>query len=326
MNLLLIGGYKFVGRAVIETAQARGHSISAFNRGNIEPMPGVEAIRGDRDDPSALAGRRWDAVIDTSGYVPRHVESTAELLRDAVETYVFVSSTSVYAEQSPGNDETAPLSAWPAGADPAVYVREHYGPLKVLCEAAAEAALPGRAVMARAGFIVGPHDNIDRFNSWIVRAARDEPMLVPGAADAPLQMIDVHDLGDWLVSAAESRLHGPFNVTGPVEPMTVLDAARACIAGTGSAATPVVVPSSIARAAGLVPWEHIPFWNEPEDYGLMQANIARAVATGLRTRPLVDTVRDTYAWLKTSSEPRKIVCPPELERAALSAFERMRAG
>ena len=325
MDLLLIGGYKFVGRAVIEAAQGRGHSVSAFNRGSIEAMPGVEAILGDRDDPSALGGRRWDAVIDTSGYVPRHVKSTAELLRDAVETYVFVSSTAVYAQQLPGNDETAPLSVLPADADPGVYVREFYSPLKVLCEAAAEAALPGRAVMARAGFIVGPHDNIDRFNSWIVRAARNEPMLVPGAAGAPLQLIDVRDLGAWLVSAAESRLHGPFNVTGPIEPITVLDAARACIAGTGSAATAVVVPSNVARAAGVVPWEHVPFWNDPADYGLMQANIARAVASGLRTRPLVETVRDTYAWLKTSSEPRKIVCPPELERAALSAFERMQA-
>ena len=318
MDLLLLGGYRFVGRAIIAEAQARGHTVTTFNRGNLPPMAGVESIFGDRDDPAALRGRRWDAVVDTSGYVPRHVRAAAELLCDAIHRYVFVSSISVYAQKTPGVDESAPLSVLAPNVDPDVYLDERYGELKALCEAAAEAAMPGRTVAVRAGFIVGPYDNTDRFNSWIERAARNEPMLVPGAADAPLQLIDVRDLAAWIVSAAEQERIGPFNVTGPVEPMNVLEAARACIAGTASSASPVVVPSDVARAAGVVAWKHVPFWNDPEDYGLMLASIARAVATGLRTRPLVETVRDTYAWLRTTDHPRRVVFPAELERAAIA--------
>lgn len=319
MQLLLLGGYRFVGRAVIAEAQSRGYTVTAFNRGNLTPLPGVEQIAGNRDDPSALRGRSWDIVVDTSGYVPRHVRAAAEVLRDSIDRYVFVSSLSAYAQHTAGADESAPLAVLPADADPAVYANERYGELKAACEAAAADVLPGRAIAVRAGFIVGPYDNTDRFNSWIERAARDEPFLVPGAADAPEQMIDARDLAAWMLSAAEHTLSGPFNVTGPLEPITALDVARACIAGTGSRGVPVVVPSEVAIAAGIEPWKHIPFWLEPEDYGLMQASIARAVTTGLTTRPLAETVRDTYAWLQTIDRQRLITLPPELERAALAA-------
>jgi 2'-hydroxyisoflavone reductase len=261
-------------------------------------------------------------VVDTSGYIPRHVRATAELLRDAVERYVFVSSLSVYADPMPaGCDESAPRKALPAGAEAngTDLTGETYGARKALCEDVLDELMPGRNVAVRAGFIVGPYDNTDRFNSWIERAARNEAFLVPGDPHAPLQMIDVRDIAAWIVGAAEARLHGPYNVTGPVPPLTVLDVARACIAGTGSAAEPVVVPSAVAQAAGVVPWQHIPFWFEPEDGGIMQMNVDRALATGLALRPLVDTVRDTYAWLRTSDHERLLVCPPELERAAVAA-------
>lgn len=254
--------------------------------------------------------------------MPRHVRVAAELLRDSVERYVFVSSLSAYAAYPRGFDESQPVAAPTPGVDPDVYANERYGELKALCEAAADDVLPGRSIAVRAGFIVGPYDNTDRFNSWVERAARDEPLLVPGVADAPVQLIDVRDLAAWMLEAAERRLSGPYNVTGPLEPMTVLDMARACIAGTGSRGRPVVVPSEAARAAGLEPWTHVPFWSEPEDYGLMQTSIARAAATGLRTRPLADTVSDTYAWLRSSDHPRAIACPPERERAALVAAAR----
>ncbi len=322
MELLLLGGYRFLGHAVIAEAHSRGHSVTAFNRGSITPLDGVEQITGNRDDPSALRGRRWDAVIDTSGYVPRHIRAAAELLRDSIDRYIFVSSISVYPDETEVFEESAPLRVLPPGADPDVLVLDYYGELKALCEAAAEAAMPERSVAVRAGMIVGPYDFSDRFNSWIERAARDEPMLVPGDPDAPIQLIDVRDLAAWIVSAAEQGLSGPFNVTGPLEPLTVLDAARACIAGTGSQATPVVVPSQVARDAGVIAWEHVPFWLEPGDYAGMQASIDRAVATGLTTRPLVDTVRDTYAWLQTSTHKRRIDFPIELERAALRSVAR----
>ena len=319
MRLLLLGGYRFLGRAIVADAQARGHSVTAFNRGSIAPMPGVEQITGDRDDPSALPGGRWDAVIDTSGYVPRHVRAAAELLRDSIERYIFVSSISVYPDDTEVFEESAPLRVLPPDADPDVLVLDYYGELKALCEVAAEAAMPERSVAVRAGMIVGPYDFSDRFNSWIERAARNQPMLVPGEPDAPLQLIDVRDLAAWIVSAAEQGLSGPFNVAGPLEPLTTLEAARACIAGTDSQAPPVVVPSAVARDAGVIAWQHVPFWIEAKEYAIMRASIDRAVATGLQTRPLVATVRDTYAWLKTSDHARRIDFPIELERAALAA-------
>ncbi len=319
----MLGGYRFLGRAIVEAAQARGHAVTAFNRGNLRAMAGVAEIRGDRNDPAPLAGRRWDAVIDTSGYVPRHVEAAADVLRDAVERYVFVSSLSVYADPMPaGCDESAPRKALPPGVDPngSDIAGETYGARKALCEDALDALMPGRNVAVRAGFIVGPHDNTDRFSSWIERAARGPRFLVPGDPAAPLQLIDVRDIAAWIVGAAEAGLHGPFNVTAPATPYTVRDVANACIAGTGAVAEPVFVASDVAKAAGLVPWEHIPFWMEPEIESLMQMNVERALATDLRVRPLVASVRDTYAWLRTSDHPRCIVCPPDLERAALASL------
>ena len=172
MELLLLGGYRFLGRAVIAEAHSRGHSVTAFNRGSITPLDGVEQITGNRDDPSALRGRRWDAVIDTSGYVPRHIRAAAELLRDSIDRYIFVSSISVYPDETEVVEESAPLRVLPPGADPDVLVLDYYGELKALCEAAAEAAMPERSVAVRAGMIVGPYDFSDRFNSWIARGAR----------------------------------------------------------------------------------------------------------------------------------------------------------
>jgi 2'-hydroxyisoflavone reductase len=228
----------------------------------------------------------------------------------------------VYADPMPaGCDESAPRKTLPPGADAngADLTGETYGARKALCEDELDTVMPERNVAVRAGFIVGPYDNTDRFNSWIERAARSEAFLVPGDPFAPLQMIDVRDVAAWIVGAAEARLQGPYNVTAPAAPYTASDVARACIAGTESAAEPVVVPSAAAQATGLAPWQHIPFWMEPENYTLMQMNVDRALATGLAFRPLVDTVRDTYAWLRTSGHERLIVCPPELERAALAA-------
>jgi 2'-hydroxyisoflavone reductase len=320
MQLLLLGGFRFLGRAIVQVAQARGHAVTAFNRGNLAPLSGVETIHGDRDDPSPLAGGRWDAAIDTSGYIPRHVRSAAEVLCDAVDRYVFVSTLSVYADPMPiGCDETGARKVLAAGVDPnGADLSETYGEKKALCEDALEAVMPDRSISVRAGFIVGPHDDSDRFNSWIERAARSDRFLVPGVADAPIQMIDVRDIATWIVDAAESVRRGAYNVTSPAGLTTALDVARACIAGTGSHAEPVVVASDVAKAAGLVPWQHIPFWMEPETYPLMQMSVDRALASGLQLRPLAATVRDTYAWLRTTDHERRIVCPPELEAAALA--------
>ena len=322
MNVLLLGGYRFLGRAIIAAAQARGHAVSAFNRGRLEPMPGVEQLTGDRNDPAFPPDRRWDVVIDTSGYIPRHVRSAAELLRDRVACYVFISSLSVYPfPMAAGLDETAPVQPMPAGSDPDdARDPETYGARKAACEAVLETAMPGRGLNVRAGFIVGPHDNSDRFNSWIERAARPQPLLVPGDPAQPVQLIDVRDLAEWIVQMAERRACGTYNVTGPERPLRLGEIAQTCIDATGGSGPAVVVPGADVRAAGIVPWEHIPFWLDPDEYGIMEMNVDRALVAGLRFRPLAETVRDTYAWLRTTDHRRLIELPAELERAVVEKW------
>lgn len=322
MNILLLGGYAFLGRAFIEAAQARGHAVSAFNRGNRTAMEGVEQITGDRN-ALVLPGRRtWDVAIDTSGQAPRHTRGAAEALRDRVGQYIYTSSISVYPNPiRAGINESAPVAQFPPGAnrEDARDV-ENYGPRKAACEDALAAVLPaGSILIVRPGFIVGPHDYSDRFNSWIERAARPQPFLVPGDPEAPVQMIDVRDLAQWMIVMAERRASGVFNATGPERPLRLIDVAQTCIDATGSSATPLVVSGEDLKSAGVIPWDHIPFWLDPEEYGLMQVNIDRALTAGLHFRPLSETVRDTYAWLQTSDHPRRVIFPPEIESAAISA-------
>jgi 2'-hydroxyisoflavone reductase len=319
VNILLLGGYAFVGRALIEAAQARGHTVAAFNRGNHETPRGVEQLTGDRADPVFPAGRRWDVAIDTSGYAPHQVRAAAEALRDRIDRYIFTSSISVYPFPiQPGTDESAPTATFTDGADVEdARDMENYGARKAACEVLLETLLPGRLLSIRPGFIIGPHDYTDRFNSWIERAARPQPLLVPGDPDQPVQFIDARDLAAWMIALAERGTTGTYNATGPERPLRLLDVARTCIEATGGSGTPVVVPSAEAQAAGVEPWKHIPFWVEPGEYGIMEANIDRALAAGLTFRPLAETVRDTYAWLQSSDHARKIVLPPEFERAAL---------
>ena len=213
MRLLVLGGTKFLGRAIVEEALARGHEVTTFTRGvtNPELFPEAERLRGDRDgDLSALEGRAWDAVIDTSGYVPRIVRASAEALRDS-GFYVFVSSISVYAELPPGYDEASPVEEL---EDPETEdVRAHYGALKAACERVVDDVFGERAANLRFGLIVGPHDPTDRFTYWPDRVARGGEMLAPGAPDRAWQFVDVRDGAAFALDVAGRRLPGRFNVT-----------------------------------------------------------------------------------------------------------------
>lgn len=319
MNILLLGGYRFLGRAIVDAALARGHTVSAFNRGNL-PLPAdVEQITGDRNAFALPPDRTWDAVLDTSGYTPRQAQATAAALHDRVGRYAFVSSISVYPfPMAPRLDETAPVAPLPHDSDDrAPRDPEVYGAHKAAFEAILEAALPGRVLAVRAGMIVGPHDFTDRFNSWIERAARPQPFIVPGDPAQPLQLIDVRDLAEWMVTSAERGLTGTYNVTGPQTPWRADDVAQICIEALGSGATQRAIASDELKALGILPWEHIAFWFEPDQRELMNVNVDRFFATHPRLRPLADTVRDTYAWLRTSDHSRAVALPPELELAAL---------
>ena len=305
MKLLILGGTVFLGRALVSAALAAGDEVTLFNRGrhNPELYPAIEKLRGDREAGAAglaaLGGRHWDAAIDTNGYLPRIVAESARALAGAVEHYTFISSISVFGDLSQhGADESAPVGTL---ADPTVETisGETYGPLKALCEQAAEAAMPGRALIIRPGLIVGPHDPTDRFTYWPVRMARGGEVLAPGRPGWPTQIIDVRDLAEWTLQMVRRRATGIFNATGPAEPLPfgyVLEAGKAVSA---SDAQVTWVGEQFLLDQGVQPWSELPLWVpelDPSMAGFNSVNCSRAIEHGLTFRPLAQTIADTLAW------------------------------
>lgn len=302
MKLLILGGTRFLGRALVEAALAMGHEVTLFNRGQSNPglYPDVEQLHGNRDGGlDVLRGRRWDAVIDTCGYVPRVVRASAELLADAVEQYTFISTLSVYAEPGLiGMNESAPLSTL---ADETVeeITGETYGPLKVLCEQAVTTEMDGRALHVRSGLIVGPHDPTDRFTYWPYRVARGGEVLAPGQPDYPVQFIDVRDLAEWTLRATKAKLTGPYNVTGPANFLTMTQVLDTCRRVSGSDATFTWVSDEFLQAHQVAAYTEMPLWVPGNYAGFNTVDCRKAIAGGLVFRPLAETVRDTLAWLET---------------------------
>ncbi len=285
MKVLLLGGPKFLGRALIDATLGRGHEVTLFNRGTTgaELYPELERLRGDRDgglDP--LRGREWDVVVDTSGYLPRVVTASAELLAASVGHYVFVSSISVYVSFAEVVDEAAPLAE--LSEEGSEDIGRDYGALKALCEQAVERSFPERAASIRAGLLVGPHDPTGRFTYWPHRIARGGDVLVPGPAWRPLQLIDVRDLADWIVVVAEERLAGPFNATGPTTMGAVVDAARRV---TGASARPVEVDDAFLAGHEVGEWMELPLWIAGVG---MRVDVSRARSEGLRLRPVAESI------------------------------------
>jgi 2'-hydroxyisoflavone reductase len=327
MHLLMLGGTVFLGRHIVEAALARGHEVTLFNRGQNNPdlFPDLEKLRGDRDgDLHALEGRRWDAVIDPSGYVPRIVRASAGLLADAVEHYTFISSISVYADfATVGMDESAPVGT--LEDETVEEVLPNYGPLKALCEQAAEQAMPGRVLNVRAGLIVGPHDPSDRFTYWPVRVATGGEVLAPDTPERPVQIIDVRDLAEWTVRMAEGRQSGTLNTTGPDHELSMGRLLDECRAVSGSDARPVWVREQFLLDAGITPWTELPLWvpDTEENAGFNRIDCRRAFASGLTFRPLAETVRATLDWDATrpAGTPRRNGLRPEREAELLAAWK-----
>ena len=298
MEILILGGTGFIGPHMVRYAVSRGHTVTLFNRGRTNPhlFPELEKLVGDRDGKlGALEGRRWDAVIDNSGYVPRHVRDSARLLADS-GAYLFVSSISAYRDLAPaGITEDYEVGRLD---DPAVeeVTGATYGPLKALCEEAVQEVFGERANIVRPGFIVGPGDPSDRWTYWPVRVTMGGDMAVPGTPDDPVQFIDARDLGSWMVGMLENGVAGVFNGVGPVEPLTMGAFLETCReVGGGDAAFHWV-------DAGFIEEQKIffPIWSPTTgDFGgAHRVDISRAIATGYRNRPLADTVRDTLEWWK----------------------------
>jgi len=338
MKLLILGGTIFLGRHLVEAALARGHEVALFNRGTRPlPWPDVEQLIGDRDVDigaglDALDGRRFDAVVDTSGYVPRLVGASAAKLADAVEHYTFISSISVYRDlAAKGIDESGALKTMDDPTDEDVM--PNYGALKALCERAAEAALPGRCLHVRAGLIVGPFDETGRFGYWLQRVARGGDVLAPGRPDRPIQFIDVRDLAAWIVAMAEARRAGTYNATGPAARLTMEGLLMACRSASRSDARFTWVDDAFLVEHGVVPFTNMPLWLPPEVNGLLEVDVAKATADGLRCRPLATTIADTTAWLAGNTALSNAAAPTfgnaiaphagvpaERERALLDAW------
>jgi nucleoside-diphosphate-sugar epimerase len=311
VNLLVLGGTQFVGRAVAEAALQRGHELALFNRGRTNPglFPEAEHLRGDRGgDLSALEGRSFDAVIDTSGYVPETVSAAVDALPGA--HYLFVSTISVYADFSRGPDEESPVQSSGDG----------YGAIKAACEC----ELPEGALIVRPGLIVGPHDPTYRFTYWVDRIARGGDVVAPEPRDQLAQVIDARDLAEWLVRSAEQGLGGVFNAVGPSRAMEdILETIRN---ETESDAHLRWVPADLLLERGAEEYVTLPLWIvDPAWRGHGQVANARAVAAGLTFRPVEETIRDTLAWIRSGDElfidqgrPRPGV-DPELERELVSA-------
>lgn len=306
MNLLVLGGTRFLGPAVVEAALAAGHEVTLFNRGRTAPdmFPELETLIGDRNEDLSVFGRRtWDAVVDTCGYLPWQLERSARRLASSVAQYLFVSTVSVYANESlPGLDEESPigrLSDEDYDRIDAMTLADvtgaTYGPLKALCERAVERAMPGRATSIRPGLIVGPRDPTHRFRYWPWRFRRGGEILAPHPADGAQQFIDVRDLGGWIVRLAEDGHVGRFNAVGPGAPIPMEEVLYGVKSVTDTPATLTWVDESFLVERELGMWS-IPLWVPAQDHrshGFNAVSNALAVAHGLTFRPLAETAKAT---------------------------------
>ena len=319
MQLLLLGGTVFLGRTLAEQALERGHSLTLFHRGTTHPdlFPDLEHIIGDRaGDHAALAGRSWDAVIDTSGMCSPEVRQAALVLQKSIPYYCYVSSISVYADLSqPQLTEAAPVATM-EGSHEQRSDMTTYGARKARCEAAVREIYPQHHLIIRPGMIVGPYDPTDRFTYWAQRMQQGGRVLAPQPAEQPVQLIDVRDLSSWMLNLIEKQTTGTFHATG--QPQTMRSILEAC-RGTTDAEL-VWVPAATLLEQAVVPFSDLPFWlaNDPDYAGMFLVTIDQALEAGLTFRPLETTVRDLLAWKQT---PLSTGLAAQQEQAILTAYQ-----
>ncbi|MFE5742462.1 NAD-dependent epimerase/dehydratase family protein [Streptomyces celluloflavus] len=329
MRLLILGGTEFVGRAVAEAALARGWQVTVFHRGHHAPPPGVTVRHGDRGGLGDTAGLadlatgEWDAVVDTWSGAPSAVRDAARLLAGRAKTYAYVSSRSVHTfPAAAGLDEQGPLVTGSPDATDA----DDYAAAKRGGELAAVGAFGDRALLVRPGLILGPRENIGRLPWWLTRIARGGPVLAPGPRELPLQYIDARDLAEWTLDAVRDGLGGAYNVVSPQGHSTMGELLESCVRVTGAAAELRWTDPADVLAAGIEPWSELPVWLPPGELHdtLHAGDVSRAVATGLRCRPVGETVADTWSWLRSIGgvAPQRpdrpaVGLPPEKEAAVL---------
>lgn len=325
MDVLFIGGTRFVGRHMVDAAIERGHRVTLFHRGHTNPelFPDLERILGDRaENLDRLAGRKWDAAIDTCGYLPEHVRASAQELRNQTERYLFISTISVYADFShAGLSEEAELET-PEDPDSSASDPETYGARKVLCEQHVEGVFQDSALIIRPGLIVGPYDPTDRFTYWVRRISKGGQVLLPAPPDRPLQFIDARDLAIWAISMLERAESGTFHATGPEEPLEFSTLFETCRGVATSDAAPVWVDEGFLLENGLKPWSSLPLWAPEDSPGLLQVDVRKAVSAGLVFRPLVETVQDTLLWDRSRGVELQAGLSPDDETAVLDRWQK----
>ncbi|MGI9088532.1 MAG: NAD-dependent epimerase/dehydratase family protein [Chthoniobacterales bacterium] len=318
LRILILGGTGFTGPHQVKYALSRGHKVTVFNRGKSHPgeLPeGVEQLIGDRNGQlDALKNRKWDVVIDNPTSVPVWVRDAAQVLKGNVDRYVFISTISVYADNSKPNDESGALAKY-EGADAMKETKDTliaskfalYGPLKALSEAEAEKWFPGKTLIIRPGLIVGPGDQTDRFTYWPARIERGGEVLAPGDPKDPVQFIDARDLAEWTIRMVENGATGIYNATGPATELGVggmLDGIKTALKAD---ARFTWVNAEFLEAQKVSPWSDMPVWvpSKGEEAGLPRTKIEKSLGKGLIFRPLPETTRDTLAWFKTQPAERQ---------------------
>ena len=328
MRFLVLGGTNFVGRHLIERALSDGHEVVLFNRGRTNPgiFDGAEEVHGDRDGGlDGLRGRIFDRVVDVSGYVPRIVRQSVELLRDVTDHYTFVSTVSVYADFTKTDlDEDSPVGtmADESGED---VTDETYGPLKALCEDVVRSVYDKRCTIVRPGIVAGPFDHTDRFTYWCVRASKGGEFVAPGDPGRPVQFIDARDLANFILHLSKDSLHGVFNANGPrTETLDWDSFLEACIAVGRSQAEPVWVPERVLRDASVEIGQEVPLYAPMDMPGFATVDSERAISAGLEFSDLERSVEDTLRWARAERPDLTAGMKPEREAEILEALRRSR--
>jgi nucleoside-diphosphate-sugar epimerase len=323
MKLLVIGGTRFSGRALAGLALERGHEVTLFHRGSgsDDPWPDAEHIHGDRHGEIGLIeGRRFDAVVDTCGYVPREIRESGALV-PGVEVYAFVSSLSAHIDDVRPHATEDDDVHQPPFPETEEVTEESYGPLKVACEQEARRLFGDRALVVRPGLIAGPHDPTDRFTYWVRRLATGGEVLAPAPPSYPVQWIDARDLAAFILMLCEESKSGTFSAVTPPGAHTVGDLLETCRTASGSDANLTWVDREFLDEQGVEGWSDLPLWI-PELPGFNQSDPARAIAAGLTTRSSGETVADTLAWDRERAQtwPMLAGLAPERERELLESW------
>jgi len=320
MKILILGGKRFLGISLVEAAFHGGHTPTLFNRGltNPEMFPMVKNLIGDRDgDLRALKGKKWDAVIDTSGFIPRIVKQSASFLSGKCDLYVFISTLSVYQDfKTPDITEDYALAQLEDTSDED-YTDDSYGPLKALCEYGIQQSFDGKVLVLRPGIIVGPNDPTDRFTYWPWRVSLGGKVLAPAPPSSNLQFIDARDLAEFIIRLVEKQSEGVFNVTGPKKPATMGSLLVSSREASLSNASFVWAEEPFLLRERVNPWVDLPLWipsSDPNYTGFYNINNTKAIKAGLTFRPLSQTVTDTLTWLKSRPETKKLKAGMDIAR------------